>query len=140
MSERWTDDFFKLSQPKRREDDGVVVASTTDSDADLRAALREFHEAATDDRVVYTEIGPSIENVDGSIEHSAPRVRSNILERDEDEPCALEKMTLEERMRSAWAYGPQADAARVCTTVKTGRPQLARTCRFQWVQLRRSRN
>src|SRR5215469_15895340 len=100
MGEHWTDDFFKLSEPKQRERGGVVVASTTDSQVSLNQAARERHEAETDDTVTYTEVLPVTPNVDGSVEHGALLVKSNIPERDEDDPCALEKMTPAERTRS----------------------------------------
>src|SRR5215472_448737 len=113
MAEHWTE-FFTLTEPKERERGGITLASTTDSQSALdRAASRERHEALTEPTTTYVEIERSIENPDGSIEHSLPRVKSNIRQRDEAEPSSLEKMTLDERMRSIRSYGAQADAAKV---------------------------
>jgi len=113
MAEHWNSDFFKLNRPIERESGMVTLATTTDSQADLNCAMHDEYEAGTEATTTYVEIGRSVQNPDGSIEHSAPRVRTNIPQSDEVEPCALEKMTPEERMRSAWAYGPQADAAKL---------------------------
>lgn len=78
--------------------------------------MREKHEAATAGTVTYTEIGPSIENPDGSLEHSAPVVRSNAPAEkrlEDDEPSFLEQMSPQQRLQALRNYGIQARAARI---------------------------
>src|SRR5713101_1587151 len=76
MAEHW-ETFFKLARPKEAESGGVTLATTTDTQRQVNDAAADRSRRDREATFVYTQVGPSIVEQDGSIEHSEPVIKSD---------------------------------------------------------------
>jgi|SRR5579864_4566305 len=76
MAEHWHE-FFTSAKPKQQERAGITLASTTETQKNLDSAMSRRKASEAEAGFTYTEVGPSIVEQDGSIEHGAVTLRGD---------------------------------------------------------------